>query len=305
MRWTDFLWLGREQRHIQRMRLAALFVTLLGVLSVHARLRVCATLRVVERLPLPERAAFLELGFGYGYALFHLAQRRPSWSCLGIDQDFRQVTNGRVIADAEGLRNVRLEQVDLMVWGEADTGYHLIIAGDVLYSISEPDTMLRACRHWLAPGGWLVLHTPQPHHLHWRLWPTYHNHPHREGIITEFTPAELAAALSHAGLIVAHVEPTFGYWGEIAFELNQLGWRRPPLRAMLAVLTFPLAVALAYLDHRWPLGRGNGYVMAARRPDAPAKVFSIENSAIIGAGGVGCPTPCPRRGGCARARPST
>ncbi len=259
----DFVYIGREQRHVQHNPLARLFYTLLGPLSAHARIRVANVVRAVERLGLPNDARLLDAGSGYGYTVCQLARRHPDWVCVGVELEARHVENGQGIAHAEGLAHTCFVCDSLVSHDEPPAHYDVIVSGDVLEHIVEDETVLGNLYRWLKPGGWLVLHLPLRHQLQRRIFPQFERHIIADHVRDEYTEAEIRDKLTRAGFTVVSLRPTFGPLGELAVELNLMFWTVPPLRLLAALLTFPLTVPLAYLDFVTPKRRGNGMLIQA------------------------------------------
>ena len=262
----DFVWIAREQRHIQRNPLVRLFYTLFGGLSTHARIRIGSVLRAIEELRLADTARVLEAGSGFGYAVLNLARRHPTWDCTGVEINPQDVENSRRIAQAEGLANTRFVCASLVTHEEPADRYDLILSGDVLEHIVEDDLVVANLYRWLKPGGWLVLHLPKRGRLAWRFFPVFKGYTVHDHVREEYTESEIRHLLSHAGFAIQRIDYTFGPLGELAFELNQLFWQQRPLRFLFALLTFPVALLLAYLDFLFPKSCGNAFLVVAYKP---------------------------------------
>ena len=262
----DFVWIAREQRHIQRNPLARLFYTLFGGLSTHARIRIGAVLRAVEELPLPDHARVLEAGSGFGYAILALARRHPRWDCTGVEINPTDVANSQRIAQAEGLGNTRFVAASLVSHDEPAEGYDLILSGDVLEHIVEDHVVVANLYRWLKPGGWLVLHLPKRGRLARRFFPMFRGYTVHDHVREEYTEDEIRRLLAGAGFALHRLDYTFGPLGELSFELNQLFWRQRPLRFLFALQTFPVALLLAYLDFLLPKQDGNAFLVVAYKP---------------------------------------
>lgn len=266
---TDFVTIGREQRHAQRNPAARAFYTALGPLSTHARIRVGSVLRAIEDLRLPETATVLEAGSGRGYAILNLARRHPGWACTGVELDPAFVDSSRRIAAAEGLDNVRFVAASLVDHQEPVAAYDLILSGDVLEHIVEDEAVIASMYRWLKPGGRLVLHLPKRHQIAQRWFPSFHRYLVHDHVRDEYTEAEIRDKLGRAGFRIVSITPTFGPPGELAFELNQLYWDRPLLRLPIALATLPIALPLAYLDFKLPKQQGNCFLVEAYKPARP------------------------------------
>jgi len=263
----EFWHIGREQWLTQRSTLIRGFVWLLGPLGVHARIRNAHLLRVLVGLALPPDAHVLDAGCGHAYAVFWLAQRFPSYHLVGIERDATLVNANRQIATTLGLTGVEFRQESVeAVGGEA--AYDLVFSIDVLEHVDDDAGVLRCFRRALKPNGLLLLHLPLRHQEQRRVFPIFRRHTVEDHVRDEYTPDEIKAKLKEAGFRLRWQGWGFGLAGELAFELNYLGWRRPWLRNLVALLTFPLAFPLAYLDVRFPPERGNSLLLLAEPVEA-------------------------------------
>lgn len=258
----EFWRIGREQWLAQRSLPARAFVRLLGPLGMHARIRNAHLLRVLGGLALPPHARLLDAGCGHAYAIFWLAQRFPGYHLVGIEQDAALVEANRRIARGLGLAGVEFRQGSVEAVGE-EAAYDLVFSIDVLEHVIDDVGVLRCFRRALKPGGVLLLHLPLRHQAQRRVFPVFRQHLVDDHVRDEYTPDEIGAKLREAGFRLRWQGWGFGLTGELAFELNYLGWRRSWLRNSLAVLTFPLALPLAYLDVRTPPERGNSLLLLA------------------------------------------
>lgn len=103
----------------------------------------------------PSRCRVLELGCGSGGNLIPLADLNPGSTYFGIDLSQVQVAQGQRRIDALGLRNLRLERMDVMDF-PADAGeFDYIIAHGLFSWVPPPvrDKVLAICRQHLAPQG--------------------------------------------------------------------------------------------------------------------------------------------------------
>jgi SAM-dependent methyltransferase len=141
--------------------------------------------------------------------------------------------------------------------------YDLVISIDMLEHIKDDLGLLRQFRQALKPGGYLVLHVPRRHQEQWRLLPMFRRHKVEAHVRDEYTAGELRQVVEAAGLRVVELRETIGRWGEVSFELNQLFWPWSTLRYCAAILTYPLAVPLGYLDVRRNPSRGNSLLITA------------------------------------------
>jgi hypothetical protein len=94
----------------------------------------------------------------------------------------------------------------------------------------------------------------------------------------EYLPEEINEKLETAGFQVLRMRYGFGWLGELAFELNNLFWNHAFPRAFSALLTYPLAWLLAYLDVNTKIKSGNSIILVAQaRKTDEASSFSSAN----------------------------
>lgn len=104
---------------------------------------------------LPDRCRVLELGGGSGGNLIPLADLFPNSTFFGVDLAETAIQQGEKRIAALGLKNVTLQQMDVMNF-PADAGeFDYIIAHGLFSWVPEPvrDKVLRICQDHLAPQG--------------------------------------------------------------------------------------------------------------------------------------------------------
>lgn len=103
----------------------------------------------------PAKCRMLELGCGDGMNLLPLAWAFPESTFIGIDRAAAPIERGRRQADALGLRNLTLEQADILEVGAGFGEFDYIVAQGVFSWVPEPvrHAVLRISRENLAPQG--------------------------------------------------------------------------------------------------------------------------------------------------------
>lgn len=260
----DFISLGRPQWRGQRSLAKALFFLLLGSPDTHTRIRNSHVLNLVERLNLPPGSRVLDVGCGRAVALFWLAQRHPDWHLTGVELDPALVGPTRRAIERSHWPNMTIVEGSVEELAD-EMAYDLVLCIDVLEHIAHDLALLRRLRRALKPGGYLALHVPRRHQEQWRLFSAFQQHEVDGHIRDEYTEEELRERLIAAQFQLLELQETFGRWGEVSFELNNLAWRHPPLRYLLAVLTYPVTIPIGYWDTRQRSARGNSFLIAATR----------------------------------------
>ncbi len=116
-----------------------------------------AAAAALQGLEPPDAAAprVLEIGCGNGYNLLGMAAVAPRGTFVGFDLAGAAVEAGRALADAAALRNVRLEQGDILTWPRDGETYDFIFCHGVYSWVPPPvrAALLDLIGKRLAPGG--------------------------------------------------------------------------------------------------------------------------------------------------------
>jgi 2-polyprenyl-3-methyl-5-hydroxy-6-metoxy-1,4-benzoquinol methylase len=261
----EFDRIGREHRYTPQLSFPIrAFTWLCGSINLHPRIRSGHVIRTIQQLDLPKDARVLDAGCGRGLVLFWLAARYSAYRLHGIEIDSARVARNQAVARKMGLTGLTFEQGDLSNIDIAKAMYDLIFSVDVLEHIEDDVGVLRAMRGALKPDGVLILHLPLRHQDQHRSFPVFKHHIVDDHVRDEYLPEEIGAKLEATGFDVQDLRYGFGWQGELAFELNNLCWEMVPIRALLALLTFPLAWYLAYRDVNAAIPRGNSMIILAR-----------------------------------------
>jgi SAM-dependent methyltransferase len=219
----------------------------------HARLVKCATfaryLGLLERHVAPGR--LLDVGCGLGYLLEAAAAR--GWEPYGVELS---VEGARRAAEGVGAHRVfcgALEQAPL-----EPASFQAVTLTDVLEHLPDPVGSLRRCRELLAPGGVVLIATPQVGSFSQRLLGR-HWFQYKDEHLQLFTRRALGVALERAGLQAVAFAPV-----RKLLSLHYLAgqfetYPRPlvtPLLRALNRLSGPLAMRL------WALPTGEQLVLA-------------------------------------------
>lgn len=214
----------------------------------------------------------LDAGCGRGDIALWIAERYPDVRVDAVDIDPRLVELVQRRITASGLRNVRAIVSDIAAMSRTTPSsispskqegekldYGIICSVDVFEHLKNPTRALATLAAALVPGGTLLIHVPRAtQRRFFRRFEHYEQHDHeRDG----FEPEELTALMEAAGLTVHAVRHTFGPPGALAWELFHLASRAGK---WLALLTYPIPWALAWIDGWFRWKRGNGVLMIAR-----------------------------------------
>jgi len=103
----------------------------------------------------PTKCQVLDVGCSSGSNLLAMAARFPHSQFDGIDFAAPEIAAGQALAAESGLRNVTLQQADLLTWKATGPRYDYIIAYGMFSWVSDEvkDRLLQICRECLAPNG--------------------------------------------------------------------------------------------------------------------------------------------------------
>lgn len=266
IKFWDYVSLGRPQWRGELSAAKSAFFLALGSPDTHTRIRNTHVLNLILRFSLPAGAQVLELGSGRGVSLFWLARQHPDWQLTGIDLDRDTATISERAARRGGWDNLTFK-VGAAEDLAAKQQYDLVLCIDALEHITDDLGLLVKIREALKPEGHLVLHVPRRRHHQWRWLKAFHEHEVDGHVDEEYEEDEFRQLVESAGFEIRGLWQTFGRWGEISFELNMLLWKKWSLRNVMALLTYPIAVPLGYLDILRPPERGNAFLVAAQPLD--------------------------------------
>lgn len=94
----------------------------------------------------------LSAGCGTSQAA-HLAYNNPDCSVTGVDLSQASLAHQRLLAERHKLKNLRLEQLDVLEVGRSADRFDLIVCTGVLHHMERPEDGLRALASALAPRG--------------------------------------------------------------------------------------------------------------------------------------------------------
>ncbi len=118
------------------------------------RLATMATLLGLDS-PAVESCRYLDIGCAVGGNIIPMAYALPQAQFVGIDYSSRQIATGRDYIAKLGLKNIRLEQIDIMDFPEDLGKFDYIVAHGVYSWVPSPvrDRLLSIIRRHLAPNG--------------------------------------------------------------------------------------------------------------------------------------------------------
>lgn len=112
--------------------------------------------RAVTRLT-PEGASVLDCAAGTGELSFAAAEKAGFVVCT--DQSLNMLKKAKKKADAKGIRNISFEARDIYNLGDMDESYDIVIAGNVLHLLPEPEKAVKELYRVTKKGGKILLPT--------------------------------------------------------------------------------------------------------------------------------------------------
>jgi 2-polyprenyl-6-hydroxyphenyl methylase/3-demethylubiquinone-9 3-methyltransferase len=162
--------------------------------------------------------------------------------CEVVVNDLRAEVISGSVAEFETAAKIQVIPGDMFRLSPAETGaFDLVVACEVIEHVAYPGRLLAHLARFLAPGGRVLVTTPNGSYLRNRL-PTYSQipdpsklehlqfQPDADGHLFLLTPAELTALAADAGL---RVEQMFAWGGPVLS--GGMGLRRAACPPMVAV----------------------------------------------------------------------
>jgi 2-polyprenyl-3-methyl-5-hydroxy-6-metoxy-1,4-benzoquinol methylase len=263
---------GVEKAASEPSRLRRWAYRLLGEIHISGRIRLYHVIREIGALGLPEAGVkFLDAGTARGDVALHFARMRPQWRVRGIDLDPGRVKRCQSAAKALTLTNARFECGNLLTLRESET-YDLVTCSDVLEHIEDDQCAVANLARSLNPGGRLLLTFPaDPSRRHLRLlhWLERRRGGVPSGVVGHvrqgYDQAGAAELVESAGLEVAKVRWTYGFFGTLAHDLFFV-FGDSEVNPVAFVLALPALLTLSFIEGRTIAKSGSALLVVARKP---------------------------------------
>jgi len=109
--------------------------------------------------PDKDQSVFLDIGCGTGCLVNAL--KRRGYNAIGIDKSKAMIDTGKE-RHADARYAIRPgDAMDPMLF-ERGTFSHILCMDRTVYEIKDKIAFFRNCKHWLQPGGYLILHLVDP-----------------------------------------------------------------------------------------------------------------------------------------------
>jgi len=215
--------------------------------------------REVEKLPVERWTRVLDAGSGSGQYAVDFARRYPHLEVIGYDL--------KAEFPVDKLPpNLRLEHYDLLTLEETDA-FDFIYSIDVLEHVRDNQRVIANLYRALHPGGYLYIHIPYDvpgkRIFPERWFAAFNEWAHEEHVGEQYTLEEARALLEAIGFTIVHAQWSFGFWGELAWEIDRLTDRVRLLKLGLAPLL--KGMARIAVSRRVNGQRGNVLVLGVKR----------------------------------------
>lgn len=210
----------------------------------------------LRTLPIKSFQHALDAGCGSGNYVFKLATVYPHLEVVG--KDIKKFDTWD-----ELLRNVQFQQQDLLQMSESNR-YNLCLSIDVLEHILGNRQVFKNIYQSLKPRGYFYLHMPsrdQRRILPKGLFKKTEKKLQKEHIGQLYTLKEIRDVLESIGFDIVKAHHTFGFWGELAWELDRV----TDEKRFIKIILMPLLKTFAHIDFWLPKLKGNGLLVISKK----------------------------------------
>lgn len=208
----------------------------------------------------------LDVGCGSGNYDFYIKKKYSYPSIDSIDIDGESIKKNRTIAKNYGLK-INFIEKDITRLASREK-YDLAISIDSLEHIKLMDLAVKKIYLALKRGGHAIIHIPQKNweeisFLDKRLFREHDLFTKKEHVSANYSLDEFAALLVGVGFKIIESKKSFGYFGKLSWEINQLLQQRRINR--LRLLLLPFLKFLGIIDYYFPNRKGSGIFIIARK----------------------------------------
>lgn len=232
------------------------FYTIYGQMQIGGRIRFCHLTRLFR--PMVKQFRLLDFGCGNGNYGFVLASKNPQSRIESYDTDQSKIPR---------IRDLKCKPDNLYFLSREDystipaRSYDYILCIDVLEHIEDDAGTLKHLAGLLKPGGILFIHLPKNHKKRRSVLKDTFHEEHEDHLRDEYTESESRDLFRGIrSLQLQKLVYTFGFWGELAWEIDNLLIRRSP---KIRYLLFPILYIMAWIDARGSNRWGNGFFLIA------------------------------------------
>lgn len=231
------------------------FYKIYGVMHVGERLRFSHVIKLINQ-KIQSPGEILDAGAGNGNYAFYLRKIFPKAKITAIDISKEKINNVSNIAHLLNLRNILFDQKTLANLKERKK-YDLVICIDVLEHIKNDILAISNISNSLKPGGNLILHVPKDRKLVHRHFVRFKGFNIDDHVREEYRIEEIVNKINHSGLKIENFSYTLGWFGSLAWEIDQL---LIVYLRKVRYITFPILYLLILADVYKKNKNGNGFL---------------------------------------------
>ena len=234
------------------------FYPIYGQIQIGGRIRFCHFTRLFR--PIDKQFRLLDFGCGNGNYGFVVASEHPQSRIDSYDSDQRKFP---LLRKLKGKPN----NLFFLSWEDYSTlpeqSYDFILCIDVLEHIKDDVGTLKYLTGLLKPGGILFIHLPKNHLKRKGVLQDVSREEHDDHVRDEYTESEIRDLFEGiSSLKLLNLVYTFGFWGELAWEIDNILIRHSP---KIRYLLFPILYSMAWLDSRSKNPWGNGFFLIGQK----------------------------------------
>jgi SAM-dependent methyltransferase len=234
------------------------FYPIYGQIQIGGRIRFCHFTRLFQ--PIDPQFRLLDFGCGNGNYGFVIASEYPQSRIDSYDSDQSKFPRLRDLKGTpDNLYFLSREAFSsLPAWS-----YDFILCIDVLEHIEDDAGTLKHLVGLLKPEGILFIHLPKNHLKRKSVLKNTFHEKHEDHVRDEYTESKIRDLLGGIrSLKLLKLVFTFGFWGELAWEIDNLLIRHCP---KIRYLLFPVLHIMAWIDARGNNRWGNGFFMVIQK----------------------------------------
>jgi 2-polyprenyl-3-methyl-5-hydroxy-6-metoxy-1,4-benzoquinol methylase len=217
----------------------------------------------------PESAAILDAGAGYGQYSYYLSGKNPGFKILAVDVKQEQVEDCNSFYRQINRKNVKFEMGDLTRFRQ-ENSFNLALAVDVMEHILEDVLVFQNIHASLKPGGMLLISTPSDQggsDVHGEDQTSFIEEHVRDG----YNIKDIETKLRSAGFSKVEARYAYGAPGKISWRLSM----KYPILILGAskvfyiilpfyyLITYPVSFILNYFDVEMTHPTGTGLIVKA------------------------------------------
>jgi 2-polyprenyl-3-methyl-5-hydroxy-6-metoxy-1,4-benzoquinol methylase len=224
-------------------------------MHVGERLRFLHVIKLMNQ-KIQSPSEILDAGAGNGNYAFYLRKIFPQAKITAIDISKTKIANVSNIVNLLNLKNIIFDQKTLTNIKEKQK-YDLVICIDVLEHIKNDNLAIKNISNCLKPGGTLILHVPKDRKLVSRHFVRFKRFNIEDHVREEYRIEEIVNKIKHSGLRIENFSYTLGWFGSLAWEIDQL---LIVYLRKVRYITFPILYLLILVDVYRKNNNGNGFL---------------------------------------------